>query len=47
MEVLVFALIALNKEKNLQEQVVPELTEFQSFDLRALEQLNNARETIL
>jgi hypothetical protein len=44
MEVLVFGLIALNSVKNQKEQFVPEPTEFQSFDLRALEQLNNARD---
>jgi hypothetical protein len=44
MEVFVFGLIALSKANKQQERIVPEPTEFQSFDLRALGQLNNARE---
>jgi hypothetical protein len=44
MEVFVFGLIALSKVNKQQERIVPEPTEFQSFDLRELEQLNNAGE---
>jgi hypothetical protein len=47
MEVFVFGLIALSKANKQQEQIVPEPTEFQSFDLRALGQFNNAGENSL
>jgi hypothetical protein len=44
MEALVFGLIALSNVNNQPEQIVPEPAEFQSFDLRALEHLYNARD---
>jgi hypothetical protein len=44
MEVILFGLIALSKANKRREQIVPEPTEFQRFDLRPLEQLNNAGE---
>jgi hypothetical protein len=37
MEALVFGLTVLNNLNNEQEQIVPEPTEFQPFDLRTLE----------
>ena len=44
MEPFVFGLIVLNNLNNEQEPIVPEPTEFQPFDLRALEYPYNARD---
>jgi hypothetical protein len=44
MEALVFGLIVLNNHNNEQEQIVPEPTEFQPFELRTLEYPYKARD---
>jgi hypothetical protein len=44
MEVFVFGLTALLALNNKQERIVPEPAEFQSFDLRTLGHLHDARE---
>jgi hypothetical protein len=44
MEALVFGLVALMALNKKQERLVPEPAEFQSFDLRTLSRLGDARE---
>jgi hypothetical protein len=43
MEALVFGLVALMVLNKKQERLVPEPSEFQSFDLRALSRLSDVR----
>ena len=44
MEALVFGLIALSTIHKKQERIVPEPSEFQSFDLRTLDRTYNTRD---